>query len=147
VTPTQADEHAARLKGLLPKMTDAQIVYWAERFELYDEDVARAAVDRYVAKHDELRSPGLIGMLEAEFRRKEMGPAESHDVADEWAVIDATVKGLPPDVVARLVAEALSDPFFTPESRALLEKRGVAASKTLRGLVFERWKRQRVEAA
>jgi hypothetical protein len=108
MTAEQADEHAARLKGLLPKMTDAQIVYWAERFELYDEDVARAAVDRYVAKHDELRSPGLIGMLEAEFRRKAMGPAES---------------------------------------RALLEKRGVAASKTLRGLVFERWKRQRVEAA
>src|SRR5688500_18553577 len=108
--PTKADEHAARLKGLLPKMTDAQLLDWAQRFERYDEGVARAAVDRYINQYDELKTPLLRSMLEAEENRRRVVQRKvNDDIADEWVTIDATVLNLPAPELERLTTEVLAD--------------------------------------
>lgn len=48
-----ASIRATRLKGLMPKMTDEQVLDVARRFIHLDESLADATIDRYTKKHQE----------------------------------------------------------------------------------------------
>ena len=66
MTPTEADELALRLKGLLPRMTQDQVFECAKEFERHDREVVGAAVSRYHREHEEFYMPRLLGVLRQE---------------------------------------------------------------------------------
>lgn len=67
----EADQYAMRLKGLLPKTTQEQMVDWARRFEQFDPVAAGAAISRYVEENDELSTPRLLSLIRAEVKARD----------------------------------------------------------------------------
>jgi hypothetical protein len=152
MAPEEADQCANNLFELFPNLRPKQVQDWADEFERYDpNDVYPACSEHYRegGDGDGFVKPGrLRDLIRTRMRKRVEGHRAAlgkpaNDIADEWVTIDATVLNLPPPELDRLTAEVLADPCWTDEARALLQARGVRASKTLRGAVFSRWKNQR----
>jgi len=142
MTPEQSDALTARLKGMIPTMTDEQIWFWAERLKGYGYDVGVAAVDRYIRQESELKTPALTALLESERARR--GAADyaklqerlaERSILEYWQEVERFIANLSDDELSVLKAEALKG--LAPAAVALVAKSDPRKSKVLKGTIFE----------
>jgi hypothetical protein len=141
--PTEANAMAQKLKGLLPRMTDEQVLDWAERFERFELPAAQQAVGDYVENRSELETPVLLLMLRAAGaslddggrRRQEENVRLQKEVAD----VDRRIETLSDAQLATAKCELLETlPGWT---RRHIEKSDARSSAILKALIVEHIKR------
>jgi hypothetical protein len=137
--PKEADVRAQRLKGLLPKMTDEQVLYWASKFERFDPAPADAAIARYAEENDELNTPRLLSLLREETLRGLPTPdpaKEVDEVEKSWASVRSSIDAMnDAELEAQRVAVLESLPEFT---RSQLTASDPRKSPTLMTLIVQR---------
>ncbi len=146
MNPHEADQLARKLKGLLPLMTDAQVLDWAERFERFEFDSAEKAMRDYIESDSELNTPKLLRMLReasaASDDQRDGRMGQNQRLAHEVEEIDRTIAGLSDAELALAKFEIL---FRLPQwTRDILRERDARSSAMLKAMIFEHLRERNV---
>lgn len=142
MTTDDAVSLAAKLKGLIPMMTDLQIGYTVQRLEQYEREVGEAAVERYVQTQGEYHQPELIRLLESErSRRTVAGYARHQERLEEqrirryWQEVDRLIGSLSDEQLEALKANALTR--LPANAARLVERRDPRKSSVLKSAIYD----------
>lgn len=143
MNPDEAKSEARYLRGLFPSITPEQGAFWTKEFLRYDQPVVRAALDKYHGNHN---GGFVVGasLTSAIWRERERQRQVSRqlDVLDAatvayWQDVDRLIEATPDDELECWRDTLLGDPKTGAGARAMLEKRDVRKSKTLKGMIYD----------
>lgn len=140
MTFDQAKELARRLKGLMPRMTDAQVICIAELLERYPPKASAAAISAYALAHEDFN----LARFATEIRRRCMRAATGLDARppaypgseEHRQTVKAYIAGLSDRQLARAKDRVLAE--MSESTRAFLVGANPRSSAVLNSLIYER---------
>lgn len=124
----EADNFARKLKGHFQKMTDEQVLRWAEFFERFEIEVALEVVNEYIETARELCTPDLLKLLKQRAcpQRKPDRWRDKREFEESERVIEEIVGPMTDAEFKACVKEAMKNALdrMTDNIKKLLESGG-----------------------
>lgn len=136
--PYQANELAKRLKGMLTRMTDTQVLWVASQLERFDLLASDRAANRYICENSEFDAPRFLAAIATELRnmpdpKRDDVKRVERDLAATNAQVDAVIAGMTDEAIAVQRDLVLKD--VEPKVAEVLKRLQVRKCRTLKNLI------------